>query len=264
MGGALSVDSTPGVGSVFHVKLFLPEVLSSGVRYKRPAQSSGGRRGYSGPRRHVLVVDNEDVDREVLSHLLTPLGFVLRTAASGHDALDLLAAGYRPDVIFMDLAMPGIDGWETIRRLRAMPRMDDVQVAVVSANAFDTALENDVGISPQDFITKPVRHAELLDWLAQRLKLQWLYREPATDAKTPDAQTPDASLAVYLPAPALQTLRDAISLGYLRGMLNQLDQLRQTQPDARTWIDQVETLARSYEFESITPMLDRVKMKVEP
>jgi hypothetical protein len=139
-----------------------------------------------------------------------------------------------------------------------------VQVAVVSANAFDKALENDVGISPQDFITKPVRHAELLDWLAQRLKLQWLYREPATDAKTPDAQTPDASLAVYLPAPALQTLRDAISLGYLRGILNQLDQLRQTQPDARAWIDQVETLARSYEFESITPMLDRVKMKVEP
>ncbi len=64
----------------------------------------------------ILVVDNEEADRELLVQLLQPLGFELRTAASGHDALDLLAAGYHPDVILMDLAMPGIDGWETMRR----------------------------------------------------------------------------------------------------------------------------------------------------
>ena len=61
-------------------------------------------------------MDNEEADRELLVHLLEPLGFELRTAASGHDALDLLAAGLAPDAILMDLAMPGIDGWETIRR----------------------------------------------------------------------------------------------------------------------------------------------------
>jgi CheY-like chemotaxis protein len=59
------------------------------------------------------VVDNEEPDRELLVQLLEPMGFELRTAASGHDCLDLLAAGYQPDVILMDLAMPGIDGWET-------------------------------------------------------------------------------------------------------------------------------------------------------
>ena len=75
---------------------------------------------YKGVRRKILVVDNEEPDRELLIQLLTPIGFEVRSAASGHDCLDLLAAGYRPDVIFMDLAMPGIDGWETIRRLRAL------------------------------------------------------------------------------------------------------------------------------------------------
>ena len=65
------------------------------------------------------MVDNEEADRDLLVELLNPLGFELRTAASGHDCLDLLAAGLRPSVIFMDLAMPGIDGWETLRRIRA-------------------------------------------------------------------------------------------------------------------------------------------------
>eukprot|EP01038_Epipyxis_sp_PR26KG_P019702 gene19702-27890_t len=111
------------------------------------------RKGYAGERRRILVVDNEEPDRELLVQLLEPLGFELRQAASGHDALDLLATGYRPHVIFMDLAMPGIDGWETLRRVRQM-RLPDVQCAIVSANAFDKALDNDVEISPEDFIVK--------------------------------------------------------------------------------------------------------------
>ena len=81
----------------------------------------------------MLVVDNEEADRELLLRLLQPLGFELRTAASGHDALDLLATGYRPDAILMDLAMPGIDGWETIRRLRLLKGGAVLPVAIVSA-----------------------------------------------------------------------------------------------------------------------------------
>jgi CheY-like chemotaxis protein len=114
------------------------------------------------------VVDNEEADRDLLVMCWRRSGFELRTAASGHDALDLIAAGYRPDAMFVDLAMPGIDGWETIRRARKLGLVD-APVAIVSANAFDKGLENDVGIAPEDFIVKPVRHTELLDWLERRL-----------------------------------------------------------------------------------------------
>ncbi len=272
MGGSLQVHSTPGQGSVFQVKLFMPEVLGGSVPPRPLTLPTGGRRSYTGPRRHVLVVDNEDADREVLALLLQPLGFVLRTAASGHDALDVLAAGYRPDAVFMDLAMPGIDGWETIRRLRALPRMQDVHVAVVSANAFDKALDNDVGISPQDFITKPVRHAELLDWLTQRLKLSWVQQEvsasaapslPQQPAHTPGlnmasldaSDTAEPLVPVVLSPEDVRALREAISLGYLRGILNRLERLVQAQPQAQAWAAQVASLARRYEFESINALL---------
>ncbi len=73
--------------------------------------------------------------------------------------------------------MPGIDGWETIRRLRALAKDGPVplpHIAIVSANAFDKGLDNDVEVPADDFILKPVRHSEMLDWLANRLQLTWL------------------------------------------------------------------------------------------
>jgi signal transduction histidine kinase/DNA-binding response OmpR family regulator len=249
MGGELTVQSTPGLGSAFHVKLFLPELHASrNTRLPQPAPTPP-RRGYAGARRHVLVVDNEEADREMLKQLLVPLGFVLRTAASGHDALDLLAAGYRPDAIFMDLAMPGIDGWETIRRLRRMNGMAQVQVAVVSANAFDKGLENDAGITVADFITKPIRHSELLDWLGRRLQLVW--------TAAPAAPEPAPAPARVAPGAArLAELREVVALGYYRGVVQQLDRIEAELPECQAWVQQVRTLTRQYDFDAILALLD--------
>ncbi|MES2401184.1 MAG: ATP-binding protein, partial [Pseudomonadota bacterium] len=119
MGGEMTVLSTPGKGSSFRIRLFLPEVHGAVAQGTSAPAARRQPRGYAGERRKLLVVDNEEPDRELLVQLLAPMGFELRTAASGHDCLDLLAAGYQPDVIFMDLAMPGIDGWETLRRIRS-------------------------------------------------------------------------------------------------------------------------------------------------
>ncbi|NML43541.1 response regulator [Ramlibacter sp. G-1-2-2] len=240
MGGELMATSTPGVGSVFRVRLFLPEVHGTPAR---PVQAPP-RRGYAGARRKILVVDNEEADRELLVHLLEPLGFELRTAASGHDALDLLAAGLRPDAIFMDLAMPGIDGWETIRRLR---RMDlQAAIAVVSANAFDKGLDNDAGIRPEDFVLKPVRHSELLDWLERRLGLAWLHEPKAVE--TPKTA---ASEWTWPRADLLAPLQQAVQLGWYRGILNQLDAIDAAQPECAAFSAALREQARQFQFEAI-------------
>ena len=269
MGGELTVSSQPGTGSHFKVKLFLPEVRAtvgavgalslSGSSADQPRLRGGPpRHGYAGPRKRVLVVDNEEADRELLIQLLTPLGFELRTAASGHDCLDLLAAGYQPDVIFMDLAMPGIDGWETIRRLRALGQ-SKAQIAIVSANAFDKGLDNHVGIPGEDFILKPVRHSELLDWLALRLSLTWLYAAtPAVDAGPAPMVAPvDQALALIYPAPQrLDALREVVSLGYFRGIMNQLDEIEVAQPECAPLVAKLRGLARQYQFEAMGQQLN--------
>ena len=152
----------PAISSaLFRVKLFLTEVhhAQASNSNKAQAETAKPRHGYTRERRRVLVVDNEEVDRELLVNLLKPLGFELRTAASGHDCLDLLAAGFQPHAILMDLAMPGIDGWETLRRMRALWQQKQPHIAIVSANAFDRGLNNDAGLGDEDFIVKPVRLA---------------------------------------------------------------------------------------------------------
>jgi signal transduction histidine kinase/CheY-like chemotaxis protein/purine-cytosine permease-like protein len=244
MGGELRVESTPGAGSVFRIKLFLPE-LRNAVLADAPA-TARSRRSYAGARRRILVVDNEEADRELLVHLLEPLGFELRTAASGHDALDLLAAGLQPDAILMDLAMPGIDGWETIRRLRRLQHVD-ARIAIVSANAFDKGLENDCGIRPEDFVLKPVRHSELLDWLERQLELQW---QDAVAGDAPAAAAP-AVPWVWPEPTSLQALQQLVQLGYYRGIMNQLDAIGAAQPECAGFAEALRELARRFQFDAI-------------
>jgi signal transduction histidine kinase/CheY-like chemotaxis protein/purine-cytosine permease-like protein len=260
MGGELTVKSAPGEGAVFSVKLFLPEVrLAAGAAglqtgALRPVEALA-RRGYAGERRRILVVDNEEADRELLVNLLQPLGFELRIAASGHDCLDLLATGYRPEVILMDLAMPGIDGWETIRRVRALG-LTRVHIAIVSANAFDKGLEHDVAVSADDFILKPVRHSELLDWLERRLALTWL------DALPPRAQAVDDATRrkdwVLPQRPQLDALGEVVSLGYYRGILNKLDEIEAAQPSSAAFVADMRALARRFQFEAMGRHLSEV------
>ncbi len=265
MGGELTASSTPGQGSTFRVRLFLPELHGRIPDRDLPrsvvSSLMGGPAGTGRqpPQRlriadaspKLLVVDNEAEDRQLLIQLLEPLGFVVREASSGHDALDLVAAGWVPDAVLMDLAMPGIDGWETIRRLRQrLPALK--AVAVVSANAFERGQDNDAGITPRDFILKPVRHEGLLDWLEERLSLRWMTASPA--AAPPEPQPPR-----LLPPPERLTgLREALTLGYYRGVLQQLDQIEAADARWRPFCEAQRELARQFQFEAMLQALPPV------
>jgi signal transduction histidine kinase/purine-cytosine permease-like protein len=246
MGGEMTVRSTPGVGTCFSIRLYLPE-LAAGQAGKHRATARKVS-GYLGPRRRLLVVDNEEADRRLVVDRLAPLGFELLQAASGEEALALLAT--EPvDAIFLDLAMPGIDGWTTLRRLRDQG-LSAAPAAIVSANAYDKGLENDLGIGDSDFLVKPVRMVELVGWFERRLQLQWLQAEPATAAPAP----PPGPLQAP-PAHALRELDDLVRLGYVRGILKKLDALAAAWPDSAAFIDRLRALARGFDLEALAAQL---------
>ena len=246
MGGELTVRSTPGVGSCFTIKLYLPELQARASQRERP--SAQRHTGYLGPRRRLLVVDNEEADRRLLADRLAPLGFELLQAASGEAALALLARE-SVDAIFLDLAMPGIDGWTTLRRLRG-EGLSAAPAAIVSANAFDKGLDNDLGITPADFLVKPVRMAELLGWLQRCLALQWV--DSAAEAHVPD---PSAPALVPPPPEALRALDELVRLGYLRGIQKKLDALQPEHPASGPWLDHQRALARGFQLDTMAHLI---------
>ena len=246
MGGEMSVSSTVGEGTLFRIRLFLPAARGAAVAQE---VTRAARVGYRGPRRRILVVDNEEVDRALLASVLEPLGFELLQAASGHQCLEIVSA-FRPDAVLMDLAMPGIDGWATIRAMRAQ-RLSDAPVAIVSGNAFDKELENDVGVRPEDFVLKPVRVNELLDWLGARLGLDWI--ESATE------QPPPAVMPHWvLPSLAqLEGLQELVALGYLRGIQRKLDEIEGENAAHGSFVAHLRGLARNFQLDALTAILTK-------
>ena len=248
MGGELNVSTTLGQGSNFKARVFLPEVREGAAQ--RIAAPRPRRVGYSGARIQVLTVDNEETDRDVLMQRLGALGFEMSQAASGEQCLQMLASGLQPQIIFMDLAMPGLDGWQTIAAMRAAGYREP-HVAIVSANAFDKALDNNVGITPTDFFVKPFVLDELLDWIGQRLDLLWIQEHSAKEIRRVEAKndvkTPSE---VHFPDRAtLQAMLGHARLGYYRGISSQLDGLTDSQHAA--FVSRIQTWLKAYQFDAI-------------
>jgi signal transduction histidine kinase/CheY-like chemotaxis protein len=259
MGGELKIrsplDRQPQQGSLFHIRLFLPSVHVSGKELRELESPEQQRTGYRGPRRRVLVVDNERVDRELLLNILTPLGFEVAQAASGLECLDLYTA-FQPDVILMDLAMPGMDGWEASYILRRR-QLSAVPIAIVSANAFDKGMENPAGIRAADFIIKPVNVGELLDWIGQRLSLEWITQARAEGVRS-EMPAPATQL-VYPPEAAMEALRELIRIGYVRGIQNKLDEIGALDPRYLHFTQTMRNFAARFQLDAMADFVRKNK-----
>ncbi|MBL8421322.1 MAG: response regulator, partial [Dechloromonas sp.] len=249
MGGEMQVSSMTGEGTLFRIRLFLPEVHSAQAAHELPRLN---RVGYVGVRRRILVVDNEKVDRDMLQNVLDPLGFIVEQAASGEECLQVIP-GFMPHIIFMDLGMPGIDGWETIRRIRRQ-HLTDAHIAILSANAFDKGLENDAGVAAEDFIVKPLRVQELLDWIGRKLGLEWVTADLPVAVPAPVVSPP----LVAPGADHLAALDEVIQLGYLRGILNKLAEIERLGTQHGELVRVLRDLARQFQFDAMKELLRRI------
>ncbi len=173
MGGELKVKSTLGQGSVFWLDLDLPELPPEVEVVKA---DEGNIIGLQEEKYRILVVDDQWENRSVLVDLLSPLGFEIVEATDGQDCLTK-AFNIKPDVILLDMVMPHMDGFETVRKLRQLPTLSEVVVIATSASAFACDKQKCLAAGCDDFIPKPVQTEELLEQLRQHLGLKWMYQQ---------------------------------------------------------------------------------------
>jgi len=110
----------------------------------------------------VLVVDDDDVIRQLITVNLELEGFEVATAVDGQDCLDKVK-DVRPDVITLDIMMPRLDGWEAASRLRADSETADIKVVLLSARAQEADLERGSRIGVDAYLTKPFDPDELIE-----------------------------------------------------------------------------------------------------
>ncbi|NVM77249.1 signal transduction histidine kinase/ActR/RegA family two-component response regulator [Duganella sp. SG902] len=168
MGGKLQVESAPGKGSRFWFDVPLPVVEAPGAT----AGTEHIATGYVGPRKTILVVDDVATNRALLRDLLGSLGFRTLEAENGMSAL-MQTQAVRPDMVLLDMVMPGMDGIETLRRLRADARTADTPVLIISASSTPEEEERSLEVGAKAFLPKPVNEHDLLREIGAHLKLEW-------------------------------------------------------------------------------------------
>ena len=265
-GGQLTVSSTPGQGSVFRVKLHLPRVVHPRVA-TRPEREI---LGYFGPRRKLLVVDDQPAQSHLIADMLRPRGFLVEESDHPDDARRKLA-DFAPDLVFLDVSMPVTDGWTLSRQLRDAGHAGPI--VMVSANAYENLPDRRKAAGCDDFIVKPVLETELFARLSTWLGLAWIYAEAAGAAPAPasgaaQANAPDAVLpppagtagepeaASALSAQVRAELRDLAELGHLQGLVRRLDELERRHPELHAPLQVLRALTLALRFDTLIQTLD--------
>ena len=117
----------------------------------------------------ILLVEDNEMNRDMLSRRLIRKGFEVQAAVDGQQALDM-AAQISPAVILMDMSLPVLDGWEATRRLKADPATQAIPVIGLTAHAMDGDREKCLQAGCDDYDTKPIDLPRLLDKIAAQLK----------------------------------------------------------------------------------------------
>jgi signal transduction histidine kinase/ligand-binding sensor domain-containing protein/DNA-binding response OmpR family regulator len=214
MGGTLGVASSPGHGSRFIVRLSLGVAAgaTSAVTDEARPVALALAPGQQPPR--ILVVDDQDDNRRLMLELLSPLGFGLREAADGEEAL-ALARAWQPQLILLDLRLPLRDGLQVARLLDASADRHRPVIIAVSASAFGDERANVLAAGCDDFIRKPFRAGEIFAAIAGHLQVRYRYAEEPP-AAAPDEAGPagdhglDPEALAALPAELLAELERAI------------------------------------------------------
>ncbi len=253
MGGQLGVESQPGSGSRFYFSLTLPVIAHASETSRAHVRHITG---YLGPRRRALVVDDVPTNRHVLRDLLGPLGFTISEAANGFEAL-AMAPELQPDVVFLDLRMPGIDGLELARRLRERSGGEKMKLIAMSASVLSFNRDKAFAAGCDDFLPKPFREDDLLARVGLALRLEWIGdSQPATSRPS---RSPFESVSTRLALLILQELLAIAQRGEIAQLRRRLEELR-----GDPLVDALDAIAKTYRMERIRELLERQLANATP
>jgi PAS domain S-box-containing protein len=249
MGGDITVVSQVGQGSVFDCQIQVQTI-------DNPAPVLRAARRITGLARHqsyrMLVVDDNGENRSLLIQLLQSVGFETRAAEDGASAVELTQA-WKPDLIWMDLRMPVMDGLTATRHIKATPQAPPV--VALTANAFTEDCTQALAAGCDDFVSKPYAEAEIWEKIARHLDVQYLYEDFPAVLEVPTGGGDASAVQLQaMPVPWVQALHQAATT--LDS--DRVDELLAQIPAEREALkQQLKYLADSFHFDLLVAFLEQ-------
>jgi signal transduction histidine kinase/ligand-binding sensor domain-containing protein/CheY-like chemotaxis protein len=269
MGGALTVTSQLGKGSTFiftmPFRFAQPEDLLATQPERRVIGLEQGQ-----PTFRLLVVDDKEVNRNLLVRLLSPFGFEIREAVNGQEAFDIWES-WNPHLIWMDMRMPVMDGYEATRRIKATTRGQGTAIIAVTASALEEDRAIILSAGCDDYIRKPFREEEAFQALTKHLSVRFIYEEPDNSIVSGAtiepgqrrilgserlAQVEIEARLKALPLTWITSLRQATILGSMEMIIASICEIQGQQPELA---EALTTLATSFELDKISKLLQQVE-----
>ncbi len=246
MGGTLEVQSTQGQGSCFWFTIPLPSIAQ-----RVPAKTLRRIIGVKHGQKRVLIIDDKWENRSVLAHMLKHKGLTIDEASNGQEGLEM-ATRHRPDVIFMDLVMPVMDGFAATRALRAMPEFADTVIIALSASVFDYSRQESLNVGCNEFLSKPIRELELLQALETHAGIEWEYEVTTQDGH---AAFDDMEVMPTPPLDVLQPLYELAIKGQILEVRKQIDAIDQMGQQYAPFTQELRGFAQAFHMKQLSEFL---------
>ncbi len=205
------------------------------------------------PSYRILIVEDNVENRLLLRKLLDTAGFEVREASNGAEAVELYEQ-WRPHLIWMDLRLPGLDGYETTQRIKTIAGGTAPTIIALTASVFEDERAAALLVGCDDFVRKPIHENDIFDKVAQHLGVRYIYQEPdqpAAGLPGPGALTA-ADLAA-LPFNWIANVRRAATQGEGEAILSLAAQLG---PEHANLVKGLKELVQRFQFSQIVALAE--------
>ncbi|MDY6785150.1 MAG: response regulator [Cyanobacteriota bacterium] len=177
MGGKIKVRSQVGRGSCFEFDIQTEAVEAREIESDRPQQHVLGL-AEGQPEYRILIVDDKPFNRQLLVKLLEPFGFDLKEASNGKEAIDIWDA-WEPHLIWMDMRMPVMDGYEATQNIKSTVKGQATAVIALTASALEEERGIVISAGCDDFLRKPFREEDIFRAMEKHIGLRYIYDDLA-------------------------------------------------------------------------------------
>lgn len=258
MNSELKLESEVGKGSRFYFILELPR----GEEYKTFSQIKTSKVLHlaQGCNVTALVVDDIQENRDVLSRLLMDVGVEVFNAEDGQEAVEQ-AKKLQPDIIFMDMRMPVMNGEEAAKILQDEFGNDKFQIVAVTASVLNCSFDYYLDLGFKTYISKPFKEEEIFNCLSKNLDVEFVYEEEENAiASSNKAPTLDFS-QFSMPEMLFMDLKESVNAHNITETEKNLENLSQINNESQQLSESLREMLDNYDMTGISKALDKINLK---